>query len=107
MATFRWNVGWESVQNWWDDGDNQIAFSRGSKGFYIVNSSTWKTLDATLQTGLASGRYCDVISGNISEDKNSCTGDVVTVGSDGKAKFYISHTSEDPMIAIHVGAKLN
>jgi alpha-amylase len=38
------NVAWGyPVENWWDNGDNQIAFSRGDKGtnflsfFLVIN----------------------------------------------------------------------
>ena len=106
MATFRRVVGQSKVANWWDDGDNQISFSRGNKGFFVVNSSSWKTLTAILQTGLPSGKFCDVISGNISDDGKSCTGVVVNVGTDGKAAFLISNNANDPMVAIHIEAKL-
>ncbi len=32
MARFRNTAEFQSVQNWWDNGNNQIAFSRGNKG---------------------------------------------------------------------------
>ena len=32
MVKFRNVAGTELVRNWWDNGKNQIAFSRGSKG---------------------------------------------------------------------------
>jgi alpha-amylase len=32
MVRFRNTAGFQTVQNWWDNGNNQIAFSRGNKG---------------------------------------------------------------------------
>jgi hypothetical protein len=32
MVRFRNIAEFESVQNWWDNGNDQIAFSRGDKG---------------------------------------------------------------------------
>ena len=32
MARFRNTAAFQPVQNWWDNGNNQIAFSRGNKG---------------------------------------------------------------------------
>jgi alpha-amylase len=32
MVRFRNTAEGQSVQNWWDNGNNQIAFSRGNKG---------------------------------------------------------------------------
>lgn len=65
---------------------------------------TFRTLDATLNTGLPSGTYCDVISGQ--KQGSACTGKQVQVGGDGRAYFKISNTDEDPFVAIHVNAKL-
>jgi hypothetical protein len=36
MVQFRNLAGSESVQNWWDDGGHQIAFSRGNKGMFSI-----------------------------------------------------------------------
>ncbi|KAL7841934.1 hypothetical protein SRHO_G00236230, partial [Serrasalmus rhombeus] len=62
------------------------------------------TLDATLNTGLPGGTYCDVISGQ--KQGSSCTGKQVQVGGDGYAYFNISNSEEDPFIAIHADSKL-
>ena len=32
MARFRNTAEFQPVQNWWDNNNNQIAFSRGNKG---------------------------------------------------------------------------
>jgi alpha-amylase len=32
MVRFRNTAASQTVQNWWDNGNNQIAFSRGNKG---------------------------------------------------------------------------
>ena len=53
-----------------------------------------------LQTGMPAGTYCDIISGNPGE--SPCSGTTVTVGSDGNAEIFISGSSEDPILAIHV-----
>jgi alpha-amylase len=29
-------AGTETVKNWWDNGKNQIAFSRGTKGYLLI-----------------------------------------------------------------------
>ncbi|XP_029971425.1 pancreatic alpha-amylase-like [Salarias fasciatus] len=103
MVAFRNAVNGESLVNWWDNGNNQVAFGRGKRGFIVFNNDTWN-LDTTLSTGLPSGTYCDVISGQ--KEGSRCTGKQITVGSDGRARFTISSSAEDPFIAIHVSAKL-
>lgn len=109
------------MNDWWDNGNNQIAFCRGGKGFVAINnegSNMSQTLQVLLnsyvlmlkknkelmigfwQTCLSAGTYCDVISGNLSGGK--CTGKSVTVGSDGKALITIgSADTEDGILAIH------
>ncbi|XP_023678015.1 pancreatic alpha-amylase [Paramormyrops kingsleyae] len=103
MVIFRNVVNGQPFSNWWDNGNNQVAFGRGNRGFIIFNNDDW-ILDVTLNTGLAGGTYCDIISGQ--EEAGRCTGRQVYVGSDGKANFRISNTEEDPFIAIHADSKL-
>ena len=61
-------VGWHSaagtapVANWWTDGDNVIAFSRGSAAWVAINAESAPVTE-TFSTGLPVGTYCDVISG--------------------------------------------
>ena len=82
-------VGWhnaakgEAVANWWDDGGNAIAFSRGSKAWVAVNNSG-SAVTRTFTTGLAAGTYCNVIHGDVTA-AGTCTGGTVTVGAAGSA----------------------
>ena len=62
MVGFHNAVRGTDVANWWSNGNNQIAFSRGGKGFVAINNEGG-TLAQTLQTGLPAGTYCDVIHG--------------------------------------------
>jgi len=89
-----------NLQQWWDNGNYQIAFGRGNRGFVAFNLEGYD-LNQDLQTGLPQGTYCDVISGNY--DNGACTGTEINVGGDGRAHFHISNNSDDPMIAIHIG----
>ncbi|XP_062844246.1 pancreatic alpha-amylase [Trichomycterus rosablanca] len=103
MVIFRNVVEGQQLSLWWDNGNNQIAFSRGDRGFIVINNDDWD-LDETLNTGLPNGTYCDVISGQ--KEGTSCTGKQVTVGGDGRAHFKISSQEEDPFVAIHINTKL-
>lgn len=100
MVAFRNVVMGTSMTNWWDNGNYQIAFSRGNKGFIAINDDA-SSLSANLQTGLPQGTYCDVISG--SYDGSRCTGTEIHVGGDGRAHISISSGASDPMVAIHIG----
>src|SRR4051794_3065186 len=53
------------VGNWWSDGSNQIAFSRGASGWVAINKEGG-TLSRTFATGLPAGSYCDVVHGDFS-----------------------------------------
>ena len=122
MVKFRNIVGDEPVANWWNNTDNQIAFSRGNKGFIAINNDNLN-LNKKLKTSLPKGVYCDIISGNLSNsiwinlndnlinnyisDGTKCTGRTVTVESNGDANILIESKWEDPVIAIHIKSKLS
>ncbi|XP_049852580.1 alpha-amylase 1-like [Schistocerca gregaria] len=104
MVGFRNVAGTTEVANWWDNDNYQIAFSRGTVGFIAINNEASADLKQTLQTGLAGGTYCDVISGEVSG--SSCTGKSVTVNSDGTAYIEILVSEDDGVLAIHTGSKV-
>ncbi|CAG7724640.1 unnamed protein product [Allacma fusca] len=103
MVGFRNHVQGTIVEGWWDNQKDQIAFSRGNRGFIAINNDD-HMLDASIPTTLPPGDYCDLISGRIVGGK--CTGKIITVGSDNKVNIKISNTDEDPMVAITTEMKL-
>lgn len=84
MVLFNNVVGNGALTNWWDDGDNQIAFGRGDKGFVVINNSP-KPLVQSLQTSLPAGEYCNIVAGN-----DYCSGDYVTVDAKGVASVKLA-----------------
>ncbi|XP_049948012.1 alpha-amylase 1-like [Schistocerca serialis cubense] len=101
MVGFRNNAGTTAMSNWWDNGNYQIAFSRGNTGFIAINNEANSDLKQTLQTGLPAGSYCDVISGN--KSGSSCTGKTITINGDGTAYIEIPYNQDDGVVAIHTG----
>ncbi|KAJ8676106.1 hypothetical protein QAD02_011892 [Eretmocerus hayati] len=99
MIGFRNIVGNASFDNWWSNGDNQIAFSRGNRGFIAFNGQYGVDLKENLQTGLLAGAYCDLISGRLIAGK--CTGKIVRVKDDGTAYIEILKDEQDGVLAIH------
>ncbi|KPV93612.1 Alpha-amylase precursor [Pseudoalteromonas sp. P1-9] len=95
------NDVWQ-IANWWDNGNNQIAFSRGSSGFVAINRESGN-LQQTLQTGLSEGQYCDVLSGELATDKLTCTGKTITVNKQGFAALNIESMNA---VATHKNAKI-
>ena len=74
MVAFRRAVAGTAQTNWWDDGANAIAFAREGKGFVAINGETSPFSYPRLPTGLAQGKYCDVLVGgvNIAVDSRTC-----------------------------------
>ncbi|RJE73570.1 alpha-amylase [Pseudoalteromonas sp. MSK9-3] len=102
-VAFRNNtVGAWRVNHWWDNGANQIAFSRGSEGFVVINRES-DTLRAVLQTGLEPGIYCDTLTGKLSDDKSICTGEQLRVGDNGFAEVAVAPMSA---LVVHHQTKL-
>ncbi|GAA4742335.1 carbohydrate-binding module family 20 domain-containing protein [Amnibacterium soli] len=86
MVRFHNRVGQAPVRNWYDDGANLIAFSRGNVGFFSTNNAA-KAKTVTVRTGLPSGRYCDVIHGV--KRGGACSGPTVRVRANGTATITV------------------
>ncbi len=91
------------VSNWWDNGNNQIAFGRGSKGFVVINREGFG-LNRSFQTGLAAGTYCDVTKGSLNGAGTACTGPAIQVAGNGTASINVPSMEA---VALHVGQKVN
>ncbi|EDS43918.1 alpha-amylase B [Culex quinquefasciatus] len=103
MVGFRNAVSGTGINDWWDNGANQMAFCRGGRGFVAFNLEGYD-LNQSLQTCLPAGDYCDVISGN--KVSGGCTGTVVHVGGDGRANIHISAHGDDGVLAIHANSRV-
>ncbi|MFF8274936.1 carbohydrate-binding module family 20 domain-containing protein [Streptomyces lateritius] len=90
MVGFRNAARGTSVTNWWDNGNNAIAFGRGAKAYVAINHEG-SALTRTFQTGLPAGTYCDVQTGN-----------AVTVNSAGQ---FTATLASNTAVALHVNAK--
>lgn len=95
MIGFRRAVAGTSQTNWWEDvGGNAIAFSRGDKGFVVINAEAAVIPTRSFNTGLAVGTYCDVLVGGVSlANPNTCVGQAITVSADGTAIIGIAAKS--------------
>jgi len=80
MVGFRRVVAGTAVEDWWDDGSNAIAFSRGDRGFVAINRED-STVRATVATGMTAGAYCDILDGGLVT--SGCSGDTLVVDSTG------------------------
>lgn len=104
MVGFRNAVQGTGVNNWWDNQSNQIAFSRGNRGFIAFNGQYGVDLRQTLQTGLPGGTYCDIATGN--KVGNACSGTSVLVQANGVADIFLSASVPEGFLAIHANTRL-
>ncbi len=102
MMRFRGFTAGTSIKKWWTDGENQVAFARGDKGFVVINNSDDK-IDKWFDTGLKPGKYCNVIKGHKKRD-NYCSGNTITVNPYGWAKIKVEPVDG---VAIHIGSMLD
>ena len=88
MIAFRRAVAGTAQSNWWSNGANAIAFSRGNLGFVAINGET-TAVSRVFTTGLAPGKYCDVLAGGIDTTAfpQVCIGQTVTVDVFGNANI--------------------
>ncbi|MEU4256124.1 carbohydrate binding domain-containing protein [Streptomyces fradiae] len=101
MVAFRNASEGTGVTDWWDNGNNAVAFGRGGKAFVAVNREGG-SLTRTFQTSLPAGTYCDVQHGDPTAN-GGCTGTTYTVGSDGR---FTATIGGNDAVALHVGARL-
>lgn len=90
-----------NVTNWWTNGNNQIAFGRGDRGFVVINREG-SALNRTFQTNMPAGTYCDVIAGDW--NGSTCSGRTITVNNAGQATISVG---ANDAAAIHVGARVS
>ncbi|NEP62937.1 MAG: hypothetical protein F6K31_39500 [Symploca sp. SIO2G7] len=113
MVEFR-NVtqGVATVDYWWDNGNNQIAFARGDRGFVAINNEN-TDLSQTLMTGLPPGTYCNVLSlppngvhpedGRLEPTLASCETELIEVDAFGNANIEVPPYQS---LALHIEAQL-
>jgi alpha-amylase len=99
MAAFRRVVVGTSIADWWDNGANAIAFSRGDKGFVAINNET-TAVTVTVETSLPPGTYCDRLTGG--RTGASCAGTSVMVDADGMVQLDLPARTS---IAIDAGVR--
>ena len=92
MVGFHNAVEGTGVLDWWDDGANNIAYSRGAKGFVAINNSA-SPVTRTYQSSLPAGTYCDVVA-------SSTCAKTYTVSSSGT---FTATVPAYGALALHIG----
>ncbi|MFD0368651.1 carbohydrate-binding module family 20 domain-containing protein [Streptomyces sp. NPDC127114] len=105
MVAFRNTARGQAVTNWWDNGNNAVAFGRGSKAYVAINHET-SSLSRTFQTSLPAGTYCDVQSGN-PVTVNSAGQFTATLGANTALALHVNATSCGTTAPAGTGASFN
>jgi alpha-amylase len=101
MVAFHNAVAGTAVGNWWTNGNDAIAFGRGTRGYVVINREA-SQITQTFQTSLPAGTYCDVQHG---DPLNGCNGGIAyTVGADGR---FAATVAAGDAIALHANARVN
>lgn len=90
MVKFRNTARGTGMTNWWDNGNDAIAFGRGNKAYVVINHEG-SSVGRTFQTSLAAGSYCDIQSGRS-----------VTVNGSGQ---FTATVAPNTALALHTGAR--
>lgn len=101
MVEFRNVTNGAGVRNWWDNGENQIAFGRDDKGFVAINNED-SPIDRILQTGMPPGEYCNIAAGYY--HGGECTSNTVMVDASGQAQIFVPGRTA---LAFHAMSKLS
>lgn len=108
MVAFRNVTNGQGVDSFTTGTVNQIAFNRGAKGFVAINNefSAW---NATLQTLLPAGTYCNVTRGVLNAAQTDCTGEKITVAANGTVSLSIPANGGSlvPAVALHINQKVS
>jgi alpha-amylase len=102
MVQFHNNVRGTPVTNWWDNGNDFIAFARGNRGYLIINDESAAVTGRSFQTALPAGLYCDVFHGTFTN--GTCTGPTYTVDNNG---WFRADINPQDGLALHTAAKVN
>ncbi|MET7640705.1 alpha-amylase family protein [Streptomyces sp. NPDC005438] len=97
MVGFRNQVGDAELGDWWDNGGDALAFSRGDQGFVALNGGDGD-LSETWTTSLPAGTYCNVAKAA----PDNCEGNTVQVNDDGTVSATLGAKG---VLALHAGAK--
>ncbi|GAA2804873.1 carbohydrate-binding module family 20 domain-containing protein [Streptomyces showdoensis] len=105
MVAFRNTARGQAVTDWWDNGNNAIAFGRGAKAYVAINHEG-AALTRTFQTSLPAGSYCDVQS-NTAVSVNSSGQFTATLGANTALALHTGATSCGTTQPVTAGADFN
>ena len=71
LARLRELAGSEPLTDWWDDGNQRIAFGRGDRGYVALNAAS-NTINRAWSTSMAPGTYCNVARYEVAGDPATC-----------------------------------
>ena len=80
--------------------DNKVVgIQRAGQGFVFINNNT-TAVSYSVNTGMAAGTYCDLITGGKSSNSDTCIGTSITVAGDQTATLSVAATTPIAITAI-------
>jgi alpha-amylase len=79
------------ITNWWTNGSDVMAYSRGNLGFVVINNSN-NNLNQIFQSGLKAGQYCNLADFDSRSIKGNCDSKI-TVDQYGYARVLLNKLS--------------
>ncbi|TDD62666.1 ATPase [Kribbella antibiotica] len=102
MVAFRNAARGTAVTEWWDNGNDAIAFARGNKAYLILNDEASALTGRSFHTNLPAGVYCDIFHGDYTP--GTCTGPTYTVDANG---WFQANIASQDGLALHTAAKVS
>jgi alpha-amylase len=102
MVGFHNTVRGTAVTEWWDNGNDAIAFGRGDRGYLVLNDENTPLTGRSFHTDLPAGLYCDVFHGDYTP--GHCSGPTYTVDASG---WFRADVGAQDGLALHADAKVS
>ncbi|MEU4191840.1 alpha-amylase family protein [Kribbella sp. NPDC026611] len=102
MVGFHNTVRGTAVTEWWDNGNDAIAFGRGAKGYLVLNDESTALTGRSFHTDLPAGTYCDIFHGDYTP--GHCSGPAYVVDANG---WFRADIAAQDGLALHAAAKVS
>lgn len=103
MLKFKNVVSNSNLNNWADNGKNQVGFCRGNKGFIAFHNEEKGIFNATIPVCLPKGLYFNIFALDNPEDEIDPKS-MIYIESTHNANIFISNDDDFRMIAFHINS---
>ncbi|TMW52953.1 hypothetical protein DOY81_001986 [Sarcophaga bullata] len=97
----------ESIVYFQTNGQNQVAFCRGSLAFVAINNDVENDFNMEVFACLESGQYCDVVTGGKKAGKEECHGKQLLINEHGYAKLQLPVADGNRLVEADIENKVD